>query len=250
MNSGVVKVASTFMLALKGRASYVKTASRNYRDTTLCTLTTLFVVGLALEYDQLLVFARANNLVDEAVGFVDASTPASFPSAQWLGLPDADIAVSLNVLDKLVYPLKGLLVLKLPSGIFIPGMGREKYVHGVGAPYASRSLCRLASPRSNERIDSPSIRWFASEKNGSGLTATTSKGRRWRMTDCLRNRRTALDRSRPARANNSSASRLRSESTRICNVDVVILKSLVVQCADSISHYCGNCNRVAERRSV
>ena len=115
MNSGVVKVASTFMLALKGRASYVKTASRNYRDTALRTLTTLFVVGLALEYDQLLVFARANNLVDEAVGFVDASTPASFPSAQWLGLPDADIAVSLNVLDKLVYPLKGLLVLKLPG---------------------------------------------------------------------------------------------------------------------------------------
>ena len=108
----------------------------------------------------------------------------------------------------------------------------------------------FASPRSNERIDSPSIRWFASEKNGSGLTATTSKGRRWRMTDCLRNRRTALDRSRPARANNSSASCLRSESTRICNVDVVILKFFVVQCADSISHYCGNCNRVAERRSV
>ena len=38
LNSGVVKVASTFMLALKGRASYVKTASRNHRDTALRTL--------------------------------------------------------------------------------------------------------------------------------------------------------------------------------------------------------------------
>lgn len=101
---------------------------------------------------------------------------------------------------------------------------------------------RFASPRSYERMDSPSTRWFASEKNGSGLTAITSNGRRWRRTDCLRNRRTALDRSSPARANSSSASCLRSESTRICNVDVVISKSFVVQCADSISHSRCECN--------
>ena len=146
------------MLALKDGASYIKTASRNYRDTVLRTLITLFVVGLALE-------------------------------ACWC----------------------------------------------------------LASSCSYERMDSPSTRWFASEKNGSGLTAITSNGRRWRRTDCFKNRRTALDRSSPARANSSSASCLRSESTRICNVDVVISKSFVVQCADSIPNYWGKCNGMHSR---
>ena len=117
-------------------------------------------------------------------------------------------------------------------------------------PYSSSLVClalddclrRFASPRSYERMDSPRTRWFASEKNGSGFTATTSNGRRWRMTDCLRNRRTALDRSSPARANSSSASCLRSESTRICNVDVVISQYFVVRLVDIISKMHSRCN--------
>ena len=124
----------------------------------------------------------------------------------------------------------------------------DKSVDVIDTPTQSSICSRLfASPRSYERMDSPSMRLFASEKNGSGLTAMTSNGRRWRRTDCFKNRRTALDRSSPARANSSSASCLKSESTRICNVDVVILKSFVVQHADSMPNYCGKRNGMHSR---
>ena len=231
------------------RIGKTRTLSR-FRRAMPCRPLSSFVMGLALEDDKLLRVTGSNDLVDKSVDVIDTPTPASFPVAQRLRLPNAGVPIAFNILDKLVDSLERLFVLNLPSGIFVPGSGRKKNIHDSIAPYASRSSRRFASPRSYERMDSPSMRWFASEKNGSGLTAMTSNGRRWRRTDCLRNRRTALDRSSPARANSSSASCLRSESTRICNVDVVISKSFVVQCADSISHSRCECNEDKKVRCI
>ena len=182
-------------------------------------------MSCALGNQELLRFAFADELVDEAIGVVDASAPVAVKVLQRLGLADASVAIAFNVFDEGIDALQGFLVLKLPAGVFVPGARRKDDLH-EGAPYASMSSWACPSPHSRERMDSARARRLAAEKNGSGLTATTSKGRRWRMTTCFRNRRTALDMSRPALMKNLSAAFRRSESTRTCSVDVAICSPL------------------------
>ena len=106
---------------------------------------------------------------------------------------------------------------------------------------------RLASPRSKERMESARTRWFASEKNGSGASVITSKGRRRRITIWRRNSLTPLEMSSPARLSNSSASWRRSESMRICNVDVAMLKSFVVRLNDIVPYHQSYYNRATRQ---
>lgn len=180
-----------------------------------------------LNNKKLSFFAFAGNLVDKAVGVVDASAPVAIPVLERFGLADSRVPIALNILNERVDPLQSLLVFKLPARVFVPSAGRKDDLHKE-TPYASISSWTLPSPRSKERMDSLSTRWFASDQKGSGDSAIMSKGIRRRITTCLRKRRTALDISSPAPLKNPSASLRRSESTRICNVEVAILKSFVV----------------------
>ena len=123
----------------------------------------------------------------------------------------------------------------------------EAVCHGRPFGYASINSRRLASPRSKERMESARTRWFASEKNGSGVSVITSKGRRRRITIWRRNSLTPLEMSSPARLSNSSASWRRSESMRICKVDVAMLKSFVVRLNDIGPYHQSYYNRVTRQ---
>ena len=196
-----------------------------------------FVMRRALENDKLLGFFFAYDFVHKSMFVSYASAPASAHVPKRLWLANADVPIAFYVLDKQIYSLEDFLVLQLPTGIFIPGARRKVDVHGIALRQSSMSSWRFASPRSYDSIDSRRMRWFVSDQKGSGFSDTTSNGSRRRITDCRRNRRTALDMSRPARANNLSASFRSSESTRICNVDVAILNSFVVQTHYNISRF-------------
>ena len=178
----------------------------------------------------------SRELVHETMLVIDTPTPVAVHIPKRFRFANARVAVAFNVLDEQVDPLENFLVLQLPSSVFVPGAWRKCEIHGSLPFYTSMSLCRCPSPRSSDSIDSRRTRWFASDQKGSGFSDTTSNGRRRRITDWRRNRRTALDMSRPARANNSSASFRRLESTRICSVDVAIRDSFVFQLHYSISH--------------
>ena len=188
-----------------------------------------FVVGCALENHQFAGFTFSNKFIDETVLFVDTTAPATVHVSKRFRFANAGIPIAFNVFYEEVYALKRFGVLQLPACVFVPGSRCEIDVHGVSILQASMSSCRFASPRSKDAIDSRSTRWFASDQNGSGFSDTTSNGSRRRITDWRRKRRTALDRSSPAPAKSSSASRRSLESTRICSVDVAILQSFVVQ---------------------
>ena len=187
----------------------------------------------ALGNQELPLGTFAGQLVDETVGVVDAATPVAVKVLQRFGLADAGVAVALNVLDEGVDALQGLLVFQLPARVFIPGAWGEDDLHR-GLPYASMSSWACPLPRSSERIDFARTRWLASDQKGSGLSVSTSKGRRRRMTDWRRKSRMALDMSSPAFEKRVSASWRRLESMRTCSDDVVILKSFVVQMVYSI----------------
>lgn len=205
------------------------------------------IVGFALEYHQFARIVGSDDFVNEPVRVVYPSAPATFPIAKGLWLADSRISIALNVLNELVDALKGLLVLKLPASVFIPCARREIDVHGRSFGYAFINSRRLASPRSKERMESARTRWFASEKNGSGVSVITSKGRRRRITIWRRNSLTPLEMSSPARLSNSSASWRRSESMRICKVDVAMLKSFVVRLNDIVPYHQSYYNRVTRQ---
>ena len=185
------------------------------------------VMRLALRDVQGERRAFAAYFINEPMLVGDAAAPVAVQSSQGFGFADAGVAVALNVLDQCVDTLEDLLVLKLPSSVFVPGARCESDQHGGRATYASINSCCSPLPSSRERIDSARTRWLASDQKGS--SAMTSKGMRRRMTTCLRKRRTALDMSRPAPLKKSSACLLRLLSTRICSVDVAICKFFVVQ---------------------
>ena len=200
-----------------------------------------FVMCRALDNEELAGVAivgvvRSRELVHKSMLVVYASAPVTIRIPKRLRFANAGVAVALYVLDEQIYSLEDFLVLQLPSRVFISGARRESEIHVNRLSYGSISSCRCPSPRSIDAIDSRRTRWLASDQNGSGFSEITSNGRRRRMTDWRKNRRMALDMSSPACANNSSASFRRSESTRICSVDVAIAKSFVVQTHYIISH--------------
>ncbi len=186
-------------------------ARRNAEQTPRLPL----IVGFALEYHQFARIVGSNDFVNEPVRVVYPSTPATFPIAKGLWLADSRISIALN--------------------------------HGRSFGYAFINSRRLASPRSKERMESARTRWFASEKNGSGVSVITSNGRRRRITIWRRNSLTPLEMSSPARLSNSSASRRRSESMRICKVDVAMLKSFVVRLNDIIPYHQSYYNRITQQ---
>ena len=194
------------------------------------------VVGFALEDDKFPRLARSYALIDKPIRFIDTAAPASFPVAKGFRLADAGVAVALNVLYELVDSFEGLFVLDLPARVLVPCAGREIDDHVRFGSYASISSRRWASPRSKERMESARMRWFASEKKGSGLSERTSKGSLRRRIIWRRKSLTPLEMSRPALFSSDSASRRKSESIRICSVDVAILVSFVVHMNDIIAH--------------
>ena len=196
----------------------------------------LLVMRFALEDYDFASIANTCYFINKSIHVVNPSRPASLPILERFGFADTSVAVAINVIDKFVDALERLFVLELPASVFVPRAWGKNDIHEETLSQASIKSRFLASPRSYERIDSANTRWLASAKKGSGFSATTSNGRRWRMTDWRRNRRTALEMSSPAREKNSSASWRKSLSTRICSVDVVISHSFVVQMSDSISY--------------
>ena len=195
------------------------------------------VMRFALDDDELLFVSGSGGFVDESVRVIDAATPVSGKvAAQGFGFADAGVTVALDVLDQRVDALERLLVFKLPAGIFVSG-ARRKFDSHLATSYTSSNSCAFASPRSTEAMDSRRMRWFVSEKKGSGASETTSKGSRRRMIDWRRKSRTALDMSRPKLPKRASACLRSPESMRTCNVDVVILKSFVVELACIISFF-------------
>ena len=137
-------------------------------------VTRSFVMRRALEDDQLLGFALADELVHKPMLVVDAAAPASVHVPKLLRLADAGVPVALDVLDEQVDAFEDFLVLQLPSGIFVPCARREVYIHDRTLVQASINSCLFASPRSNDSIDSRRTRWFASDQKGSGFFVTTS----------------------------------------------------------------------------
>ena len=89
-----------------------------------------FVMRGALEDDQLLRFAFADELVHKPMLVVDAAAPASVHVPKRLRLADAGVPVALDVLDEQVDAFEDFLVLQLPSGIFVPCARREVDIHG------------------------------------------------------------------------------------------------------------------------
>ena len=86
-------------------------------------------MSCALGNQELLRFTFVDELVDEAIGVVDAPAPVAVKVLQRLGLADASVAISFKVFDEGIDALQGFLVLKLPSCIFLPGARRKDDLH-------------------------------------------------------------------------------------------------------------------------